>query len=44
MSYLFMKPKKKRRHYFSDDEYINAGSIEMAWWMAREETKWFKWL
>src|SRR3989304_746558 len=39
MTYEFMEPKKKRRHYFTTEEYRNAGSIEMVFWMAIQETK-----
>jgi len=44
MTYEFMEPKKKRRQYFTAEEYRNAGSIEMAFWMAVEETKLISWL
>jgi hypothetical protein len=44
VSYLFMKPTKKRRHIFRDEEYENATSIEDAYWMARQETKLIPWL
>ena len=37
-NYITLKPNKKMRNLFSDDEYINAVNIEEAYWMNRQET------
>ena len=41
MSYLWLKPQRKRRQLFDDDEYKNAMTIEEAYWMRRQETAFF---
>ena len=42
--YGWMEPKKKRRQLFSTKEYQETETIEVAYWMAREETKLIPWL
>lgn len=38
LTYEWMEPKKKRRVLFSSAEYRECESLEMADWMARQET------